>query len=44
MDWKQFTLRFMHEGKDWIKLILPALLAWHAPQPRYMKRRKKEEG
>lgn len=32
---QQFILQLMQEGREWAKLILPALLALHIPAPKY---------
>lgn len=34
----EFVLRLLHEGREWAKLIVPALITWHLPQPRYMRK------
>lgn len=40
----EIALKFMHEGREWAKVLLPAALAWvHGwtrEQPNWAKRRK----
>ena len=38
MTTQQFILNLLQEGREWMKLILPALLALHIPAPRYGKK------
>lgn len=33
----EIILRFLKEGREWIKIVLPPLLALHLPTPTYMK-------
>lgn len=37
MGVKDFALKLLQEGREYIKLLLPIVLAWHIPSPKYGK-------
>jgi hypothetical protein len=37
MSTKEFILKLIEEGREYLKIILPALLALHIPAPKWMK-------
>lgn len=44
MGWKEFTIKFLHESREWAKFLLSGfLVGWHFPQPRWVKWLKKPE-
>lgn len=44
MPFTQFILKLMQESREWVKLLLPAFLAWHLNPPKWKKDVSKEEG
>lgn len=43
MSSKEFVLQILHVGVDYAKIIVPALIALHMPQPSYMKKKEDQE-
>lgn len=43
---QQFIIEVLKQGKEYFEILLTAVAAWHAPQPRYMRKKviSKEEG
>jgi hypothetical protein len=43
---QQFWIELLKEGKGYIPMVLALIAGWHAPQPRWMKKKpeSKEEG
>jgi hypothetical protein len=39
VTWKDFLLKMSSEGREWAKLILPVVLAWHCPQPPWISKK-----
>lgn len=39
MPFTQFVLKFSVEMREWVKLLIPVILAIHLPQPTYMKKK-----
>jgi len=37
MTSQEFIIKLLEEGREWAKLLLPALLALHIPAPSYGK-------
>lgn len=37
MSTGELVLKYLAIGLEYLKIILPVLLAWHLPQPSYMK-------
>ena len=42
MSKEEFFLKLLQEGRDWLKELLPAFIAWHLPAPK--KKEKNEQG
>lgn len=38
MHWQDLLLKLSGEGRLWVTLILPPLIAWHVPAPKYGKK------
>lgn len=38
MSKEEFYLHLLQEGKEYLKIIIPFLIALHMPQPNYMKK------
>lgn len=42
---KEFILKLLEEGKGYLKMLLPFIVGWHMPQPKWLKKKtNKEEG
>lgn len=35
----EIFFKILDEGREYLKLILPALITWHCPQPKWMKKK-----
>ena len=34
----QFILELLREGRHWVEILLPALIAWHLKRPMWIRR------
>lgn len=43
MTWSDFILKLSVEGREWLKIVIPALIALHMKQPTYMRKKDPED-
>lgn len=43
MTTQEFFLQFMDKGLEFAKIVVPALVALHLPQPKYMRKKQINE-